>query len=293
MKSVVLSLFALFISLNGFALEVHGHRGARARRPENTIPAFAYAIEAGAQAIELDLQVTRDGVLVVSHDDCINSDLCLGPDGRRVDGCPMIHDLLLSEVQSYDCGSLKNPDFKNQVPQPGTRIPTLDQVFRFVKTSSLPGAASVLFNIETKFHVTRNRDKRVKDQPVSPQEFVRLILEKVREHELTDRVILESFDYRTLVEMRLREPRIQIAALTSDTQEDLRETADGLKPDYISPHTILINRKTVAALHQRGVKVLPWTVNKPSKWEELIQWGVDGIITDDPKALVDYLKARR
>ena len=103
---------------------VHGHRGARARRPENTLPAFRYAIEQGVDVLELDVAVTKDNVLVVSHDPLINATICSGPKT----GIP-IHTLTLAELNQYDCGAKQNPAFQTQVPVSGTRVPKLDEVF--------------------------------------------------------------------------------------------------------------------------------------------------------------------
>src|SRR5580692_1343761 len=103
---------------------VHGHRGARGRRPENTIPAFRYAIEQGVDVLELDVAVTKDSVPVISHDPLINATICSGPKL----GIP-IHTLTRQELDAYDCGAKKNPGFPDQVPVPGTRIPNLDEVF--------------------------------------------------------------------------------------------------------------------------------------------------------------------
>src|SRR5260370_34231542 len=118
---------------------VHGHRGARARRPENTLPAFRYAIEQGVDVLELDVAVTKDGVAVISHDPLLNATICSGPKP----GIP-IHTLTREELNGDDCGAKKNPLFPDQVPVPGTRIPTLNEVF------DLGRGNSVQFNVETK-----------------------------------------------------------------------------------------------------------------------------------------------
>src|SRR3712207_1582119 len=132
----------LYMGLHTFAAErilVHGHRGARAVLPENTLPAFEYAIAVGVDVLELDLAVTRDNVLVVSHDPKINSTICSGPKEHAA-----IRELSLAELRAYDCGSRKNPLFPLQKPVPGTRIPTLDEVF------ALADRGKFEFNIETK-----------------------------------------------------------------------------------------------------------------------------------------------
>src|ERR1700709_578415 len=103
---------------------VHGHRGARGRRPENTLPAFRYAIEQGVDFLELDVAVTKDHVAVVSHDPLLHATICSGPQL----GIP-IHTLTAAELRQYDCGAKKNPLFPDQVPVPGTTVPTLDEVF--------------------------------------------------------------------------------------------------------------------------------------------------------------------
>src|SRR5215469_17080378 len=118
---------------------VHGHRGARAIYPENTIPAFRYAIDSGVDFLEMDVAVTKDNVLVISHDPHINGEICSGPHPGIA-----IHELTLAELREYDCGALKNSHFPKQHPVPGTRIPTLDEVL------NLADGNSVQFNIETK-----------------------------------------------------------------------------------------------------------------------------------------------
>src|ERR1700748_1648120 len=150
---------------------VHGHRGARARRPENTLPAFRYAIEQGVDVLELDVAVTKDGVPVISHDPLINATICSGPSL----GIP-IHTLTRKELDAYDCGAKKNPGFPDQQPVPGTRIPNLDEVL------ALSAGNSVQFNVETKIFA---------DQPQitpDPDTFTKMILEQVKKHHLESRV---------------------------------------------------------------------------------------------------------
>src|SRR6187200_3249935 len=110
------------------AIEVHGHRGARARFPENTLPAFEHALKAGADALEMDLNVTKDGVLVVHHDTRINRELCLGPGGAKIKNPALIFETTLNDLKKLDCGSQKNPDQAKQITVPGTTIPTFEEV---------------------------------------------------------------------------------------------------------------------------------------------------------------------
>src|SRR5258708_1425119 len=183
-----LSLALMTLSLSADAprrIEVHGHRGARGMRPENTLPAFEYAITQGVDVLELDMAVTKDGVLVVSHDPVLHPPVCSGPKPQA-----NIHDLTLAEVLEWDCGKIRNPLFFQQQAIPGTRMPTLDQAF------ALAPKGTFRFNIETKIFADHP------EQSPPPDEFVRLVLAQIRKHHLESRVILQSFDFRTLHEMK-------------------------------------------------------------------------------------------
>jgi glycerophosphoryl diester phosphodiesterase len=255
---------------------VHGHRGARAMRPENTIPAFQYAIGAGVDVLELDMGVTKDGVIVVSHDPYLEPPVCSGPRGKTA-----IHELTLAEVRQWDCGKIKNLLFPKQTPIPGTHMPTLDEVF------DLAPGSQVQFNIETKIFA---------DHPElapPPDEFVRLVLAIVRKHHLENRVMLQSFDFRTLQEMKKIAPEIKRVALwEGDASRDFVSIAKEAGATVISPYYPQVTPEKVAAAHAAGVEVVPWTANKPADWDKLIDAKVDAIISDDPAELIAYLKSK-
>jgi glycerophosphoryl diester phosphodiesterase len=253
---------------------VHGHRGARARRPENTLPAFRYAIEQGVDVLELDVAVTKDGVPVISHDPLINPAICSGPKL----GIP-IHTLTRSELDAYDCGAKKNPGFPDQVPVPGTRIPNLDEVF------ALSAGNSVQFNVETKIFADKP------ELTPDPETFTKMILDLVKKHGLESRVILQSFDPRTLRVMKNLDPSIRRAALW-ETQRDWKEVAKEFEATLFSPEQHLVTKEHVSEAHAMGMEVVPWTSDKPDDWARLVDAGVDAIITDDPAALIAWLKAR-
>ena len=255
---------------------VHGHRGARGVMPENTLPAFEYAIHEGVDVLELDLAVTRDNVLVVSHDSLLNPVIC--KDAPK--GTP-IRTLTLAELKQYDCGALKNPQFPRQTPVPGTKIPTLDEVFDLAKRGKFE------FNIETK-----SNPRRPELTP-SPEEFARLVLAKVREHGLTDRVIVQSFDFRTLHAMKGLDPSIRLSALYSGKPKSFVEIAREAGAGIVSPETKLVTNEQVQEAHQAGLQVIPWTANTPEDWSRLIEAGVDAIISDYPADLISYLKKSR
>jgi glycerophosphoryl diester phosphodiesterase len=256
---------------------VHGHRGARAMRPENTIPAFQYAISIGADVLELDMGVTRDGVVVVSHDPYLEPPVCSGPNGESKTA---IHTLTLAQIREWDCGKVRNPLFAKQTPIPGTHMPTLDEVF------DLAPGNQVRFNIETKIFA---------DHPElspGPEEFVRLVLAIVSKHHLEKRVMLQSFDFRTLHAMKEIAPEIKRVALwEGDANRDFVSIAKEADATVISPAYAQVTPEKVAAAHAAGLEVVPWTVNSPAAWDKMIEANVDAIISDDPAELIAYLKS--
>jgi glycerophosphoryl diester phosphodiesterase len=272
-KQVVLGL--LLSSIVSGQVLVHGHRGARAIMPENTLPAFEYAIGVGVDVLELDLAVTKDNVLVVSHDPTINPVICSGPHAHVP-----IRELTLAELRQYDCGSRKNPSYPKQKPVPGTKIPTLDEVL------ALAPRGKFEFNIETK--IFRNTPQYTP----SPEEFARLVLDAVRKHKLERRVILQSFDFRTLHAMKNLAPEIRLSALYEGPPKDFAAIAREAGAQIISPQYGLVTKEQVDAAHRAGLQVVPWTANTEANWKHLIAAGVDAIITDDPKELISYLKRR-
>ena len=252
---------------------VHGHRGARAVRPENTMPAFEYAIAAGVDFLELDMAVTRDNVVVVSHDPYLEPPVCSGPRPKAT-----IRDLTFDEVRQWDCGKLRNPAFPGQMLVPGTRVPSLDEVF------ALAPRGEFKFSIEAKSFLDRP------ELAPPPQEFVRLVLAVIRKHRLERRVLLQSFDFRALHAMKELAPEISGGALWEDDDGDFVSIAHAANTDIVSPAYKLATPHKVRAAHEAGLQVIPWTANTPADWDMLIAAQVDGIVTDDPAALIAYLK---
>jgi glycerophosphoryl diester phosphodiesterase len=274
---LIMAVFGFMAALSSATdqhkIQVHGHRGARAMRPENTIPAFEYAIKAGVDVLEMDMAVTKDNIIVISHDPILRGPVCTGPQQSAV-----IHELTFDQVRQWDCGAVQNPFFPKQKTIPGTRMPTLDEVF------SLAERGSFDFNIETKSFLDKP------EYTPSPEEFVQIVLEKIRKYKLEKRVILQSFDFRTLLVMKKLAPEIRLAALTQNDQRDFPAIAREAQARIISPKYNLVSSEKVAAAHAAGLEVVPWTVNAPADWDKLIKAGVDAIITDDPAELIAYLK---
>lgn len=246
-------------------------------RPENTIPAFEYAIHAGVDALELDMAVTKDNVIVISHDPILEPPVCTGPQPRAI-----IRELTFAQTRQWDCGAVRNPNFPEQQVIPGTRMPTLDEVL------SLSTQGKFDYNIET---------KSFPDKPQytpSPEEFVRLFLVEVRKHRLEKRAMLQSFDFRTLVAVRKMAPEIRRSALIENDDRDFITIAhEAGEAQIISPNFMLVTKEKVQAAHKAGLQVVPWTVDTRSGWDQMIDAGVDAIISDDPAALISYLEEKR
>ena len=274
-RALLFSTFCLMTVNAAPRILVHGHRGARAIYPENTIPAFEYAIKIGADFLEMDVAVTKDNVLVISHDPHINAEICKGPHPGIA-----IHELTLAELHEYDCGALKNPHFPKQQPVPGTRIPTLDQVL------SLSRGNNVQFNIET---------KSFPDHPEltpAPDVFASMLLDVIRKHQLESRSIVQSFDFRTLRATKRLAPDIRLSALWEGAARPFVDIAHEGEAGIISPLFKLVTPEQVKAAHEAKIQVVPWTADTPADWQMLIDAGVDAIITDDPAALIGYMKEK-
>lgn len=275
------------ITLSGEAkVKVHGHRGARAILPENTLVAFDYAIKIGVDVLEMDLAVTKDNQLVVSHDPFINTDLCLDENSKKVAANTMIRSLSLKQVKTYDCGSIKNKKFPKQKPIQGQKIPTLNEVFELVKSSEYKNAKKIEFNIETKIYPAYPQ------ATPNPKDFAKLVVDLIKKHKMQNRVIIQSFDYRTLIEVKNLNSNIRTSQLTYANLIDSVAVVQASKADFLSPHYEWITGNEVKRLHKNKLKVAPWTVNTEKDWQTMLDMNVDAIITDDPESLIEFLKSK-
>ena len=279
------------------AFDLQGHRGARGLAPENTLPAFATALSIGVTTLELDLAMTSDGVLVVSHDRRLNPDHTRGADGTFLAaGGPAIRSLTLAQLQRYDVGRLKPGTayaaaFPEQRGMDGVRIPTLMEVFDLARQAK---ADHVRFNIETKLTPTPGADTR------DPETFAATVARAVREAELAARISVQSFDWRTLAIMRRIAPEIERVCLSIDggSGDTLQRGQPGPSPwtagldiddfggsaprlvaaagcSVWSPNQRNVTAASLAEARALGLKVIPWTVNERPDMERLIQMGVE------------------
>lgn len=299
------------------AVDLQGHRGTRGLAPENTLAAFRKAIEIGVTTLETDLALTADDVLVLVHDPRLSRALTRAGDGRWLaeDGAP-IRSLTSVELRSYDVGRLdpNHPDatsWPQQAPADGERIPTLAQLFGLARDARSPGGRPVRFNIETKL----TPDSAV--PTASAEEFARAVAREVAAAEVTERVTVQSFDWRTLVEVKRLAPQVATVCLTieSSGMNTVRPGADGASPWHAglkaaehgnslvrlakaagcsawSPLWRNVTAEQIADAHALGLKVIPWTVNEPDEMARLAALGVDGLITDYPDRAKLVLTAR-
>jgi glycerophosphoryl diester phosphodiesterase len=303
--AAIAAAFCLLVNGEVMAFDIEAHRGGRALFPENTLSSFANALTMGVDTLELDIGVTRDGALVVSHERGLNPDLARGPDGVYVapPGIPFVT-LTLAEVKKYDVGQLRpgsayGAQFPDQHAVPGTPIPTLKEVLDLVRKS---GDGHVRLNIETKI------DPNHPDESPDPARFVSLLLDLLQAEKFSDRVTVQSFDWRTLLLVQKQAPAIPTVYLTLQKGREPTVFTDkasewtagfnpadhgGSIPAAIkaaggaiwSPYFGDVNAALISESHGLGLKVVVWTVNKPDDIARMINIGVDGVISDHPDLL--------
>jgi glycerophosphoryl diester phosphodiesterase len=236
--------------------------------------AFNYAIAAGADWIELDVNVTRDDVLVVTHDPLFNPVVC---SGEQAGFTPVVRELTLEQVRQWDCGTLRHPGFPRQQSVPGARIPTLDEVL----------ALPVRVNVEVKSY------PRFPQYAPPPARYAALVLAALRRQGAEPRAMVQSFDFRILQELRALAQELPLAALWERGREDFISIAREAGAGAVAVQHTLVTPEKVEGAQRKGIKILAWTVNGRSNWERLLRAGVDGIITDDPTGLIAFLREKR
>ena len=273
-------------------VDVQGHRGCRGLRPENTIPAFIHALELGVTTLELDVVVSQDKQLVVSHEPFLSHLICTGPEGEKITAAQEkeynLYQMPYEQIRQCDCGSQKHPRFPEQQPVavPKPRLAdVIDSVEQYLRAHNRP---PVQYNIETKstpagdgvFHP-------------APKEFVELLLAVLKEKAIEERTIVQSFDVRTLQEARRMAPELRQALLVENLRS-VQENIDALGhvPEVYSPDLRLVNKKLRDYTRQRGMQLIPWTVNDRKDIQKMLDLGVDGIISDYPDRVLKLVNAQ-
>lgn len=262
--------------------DVEGHRGARGLMPENTIPAFIKAIDLGCTTIELDLAVTKDGELVVSHEPWMSSAISIDSAGKPVDEDDEkkhnIYKMSYAEVAQYDVGSNGNPRFVRQQKMKVSKPLLKDVIIAVEDYIKGRGLYEVDYNIEIK------SDKEG-DNVFHPKVdvFSELVFNLIDQYLPWERVVIQSFDTRVLKYWHEKHPSARLAYLVDNLntiEENLKII--GFTPSIYSPEYHLLTREEIKACHQKKMRIIPWTVNDKKNMDELKAWGVDGFITDYP-----------
>ena len=306
------------------AFDLQGHRGARGLVPENTLASFTRALAIGVTTLEMDAAITKDDVVVVSHDPALNPSITRGPDGAWLaQRGPLIKDLTYAETQRYDVGRIK-PDsayaktFADQVPIDGTRIPRLSEVFDLVKRS---GNTQVQFDIETKVFPLAPGDT------IAPEAFARRLIAEIRKAGMERRTMIQSFDWRTLQVVQKEAPEIRTVYLTIQrpSLDNICAPPGAAKPNiapadcppsawtagfHLKDHGSVAKMVKAAGGHtwspyfgdfdaakrkeakDLGLVVVPWTVNDQAQIARILDLGVDGIISDRPDRVREEMQKR-
>ena len=262
--------------------DLQAHRGGRGLRPENTIPAMRHALALGVTTLEMDVAISQDKQVLLSHDPFMNADFAYRPDGQPIakaeEKSLKLYEMPYAEIRRYDVGSHGNPKFPQQQPVL-TYKPLLAEVIdsaeAYARSHHRPAP---FYNIETKTSPAGDGIYHP-----GPEDFVRLLLAVVAAKGIQKRVIIQSFDPRTLEIAHRTQPRLRTALLVENTdglEQNLLRLS--FKPTIYSPQYKLVNKELVQDCHERNMLVIPWTVNKPDEAARLIQQQVDGFITDYP-----------
>ena len=312
-----------YAKVNYDVFDLEAHRGGRDVRPENTLYSYAYAIELGATSIECDMQLTKDGQIVMSHNPILNSDITRDENGNYIENNKYdIRLMTVDELKKFDvgvmdpnCGEYYDLHGKTQFTY-DAKIPTLEELMQLIQSY---GDKNIVLNIETKSYpdpVSAGYKNNV-----DPKKFVEVFNNIVKKYDMEDRVVLQSFDWQTLIEMKKLNPNISTSALWQEQpswgrdSESLRryekkkspwlggldikdyqgnpvKAAHAIGADIISPYYTEISKQDVDEAHSLGMKVVPWTVNNEKDMNMLLDMGVDGIISDKPWRLKQVLEKR-
>ncbi|HLT52989.1 MAG TPA: glycerophosphodiester phosphodiesterase [Flavobacteriaceae bacterium] len=281
MKPFYLLVAFAFMSCNQKQdIDIQGHRGCRGLLPENSLPAFKKAIELGVHTLEMDLAISADKQVVVSHEPFMSRTICLDPEGNDIpeidDKRYNLYQMTYQEIKLFDCGTKPHPRFPEQTLLK-TYKPLLSEVFELAEGLN----PNIKYNIE------------IKAQPdydgvftPAPKEFVELVLQVVNQYGVASRTNLQAFDTRILEEIKKQDPSMPIALLV-DENESISGKLHQLsfKPEIISPYYELLTADLVTQYQQLDYKIIPWTVNDPEAISRMLEYGVDGIITDYPNRL--------
>ena len=266
------------------AFDKQGHRGCRGLMPENTIPAMLNAIGLGVTTLEMDVCISKDKKVFLSHEAFFNHEITTKPDGGFIDEKDEksfnMYQINYADIMKYDVGMKPHPRFPDQQKMKAVK-PLLSDLFKAVKEYMMTARRPFpLFNIETKCLPETDN----KYHP-APAEFVELLIKEIKDNQMEDLVIIQSFDFRTLQYLHQHYPNIKTAMLVeaiskSSFRKQIKDI--GFTPTIYSPESIMVIPELIKDCHELNIKIIPWTVNDKQKIDEFKKMGVDGIITDYP-----------
>ncbi len=279
-------------AMSQYQLDIQGHRGCRGLMPENSMPAFLKAVELGVTTLEMDVVISGDGEIILSHEPYMSHVICNDPEGKPVskgEGKGFnIYEMTYAEIQKYDCGSRLHPDFPNQQKLSAAK-PTLKMVIKAVQRfASENKYALPAFNIELK-----SNPKEYGVYYPKPEVFAGFVINEIRRLGIEEQTTLQSFDENVLEELFKASSRKFTIAYLVESGKNVDKNLEKLtfKPDIYSPLYTLLNEQSIKHLHEKGMRVIPWTINTLVEADRLIGWGVDGIITDYPDQFVGRLRS--
>lgn len=293
-KTMRLTVFLLFFTtcVCSQSIDIQGHRGARGIFPENTIPAFIYALDQGVTTLELDVVITKDKRVIVSHEPWMSHEICLYPDGTEIakqeEKSQNIFSLTYNQIEQYDCGSKGNTRFPEQMKMKASKPLLSDVIIAAERHVKGVTHREVNYNIEIKSSPEGDNNYH----PVV-SEFSELVYQVINDYLPFERVTIQSFDFRVLKYWNENHTDIKLVALI-DNLKSIEKNVEGLgfTPHIYSPYYKLLTKKKVDTIHNMGMKVIPWTINNKADMTRMIEIGVDGIITDYPNRAGEILQTR-
>lgn len=274
------------------SLEIQGHRGCRGLMPENTIQGFVQAIILGVHTLEMDAVISGDHDVIISHEPYFNHEISTDPNGDSItesnEKQHNIYQLNTSVLQQYDVGLKRHPRFPDQLKVSATK-PTLDEVVNAVnRYCNINNIDPPYYNIEIK----RTPEH---DEVYHPEYrvFADLVVQKIRSLGIAERTTVQCFDIETLQYIHKAYPEVPLVFLVENifpTSYNLDKL--GFVPTIYSPNYNLLTTHMIQQCHDKGIKVIPWTINEVPDMKAAIELGVDGIITDYPNRLVDLVKTK-
>lgn len=280
---ILVLLFTMSCNTNT-TIGVQGHRGCRGLLPENSLPAFEKAVALGVNTLELDLAISKDKQVVVSHEPFMSRFYCLKPNGEEIsinqDLAFNFYEMDYDSIKLFDCGTKQHPRFPQQKNMKAHK-PLLSEVFKLSDALN----SEIRYNIEIKA-----KPEYDNIYTSEPKEYVALVLKVIDEYNIGERCNLQSFDIRILEEIKRQAPSMTQALLV-DENEVIADKLNALsfKPEIISPYFQLLTKDMVAQYQKEGYSIIPWTVNEKEDMHTVISYGVNSIITDYPDVLIGIL----